>query len=1106
MRLKKLTINNIASIEHAEIDFSASPLSDERLFLITGETGSGKSTIIDCLCLALYGTTPRLKSGSKVKYENGNDKEITITDTKQLLRRGSVKADIELTFDDKNGVPYIATWSVHRSRNKADGAIQDVQRSLRTEEGYSPVVDKKGQTEVNKKVKELLELDTDQFFRTVVLAQGKFAEFLTCGNKEKSDLLEKMTGTEIYSQVGNKIHKVALDKSNRCTILRGQMEFITPLNEDQKAKINEEIRQHNHEHTIFEEQLKKATAMATWLSDKNEIEKKLTEEKGHLAEDQERTSTTAHREQEQMVNDWEASVAARHQLNEHQSAQGLIAKLQQKQPDIQKEFDELCAALRAAIADIEAKQHQIQELNADIAHEEPNKAMYESMERIRALMTQWYKNKKQLADYSRDLEKDKQQLPVVQEEVKRTFTTAQELGKSIAELQKQYEALNTSQIIKEKDALSKACQALGTLKVKHDAVADTEKSLESLKTKLAETQNTLTSVNATLDGKRALKDKVKESLDRQTGWNELLIQAQNTLHEGDTCPVCGSTITQVLVPRSESELEQLRAELRQAEADLTQTEGQIQAKEQLIGEYDKQITDGLNVLNTRHKERDVHWQATSLLLEQCGKKADVMTDKAQADLLISEIEAEVEQLNVKLENANELNKRIQDEQRHLTDANQNHHKADLRLSTLTKSIEQQTELIKRCKEETEGLSRVLDKLLVMSDWQTQAEADEQFIQQLQQATDRYQKTVKTVQELARQIELRRTALPAMERSKANLHELTDNGLKTDRVPEDLDKRWSDLEKRHLELNTQLKSARDTADRAQQVMSEHLAKLPSITLERLTELNRHNQEEVNSIKQAHQTLNNSIISTKAAIATLSSQQAELNGRKPDFNEENPERLETIIEEKQGALEGLRTSIAELKTQLKNDEDNCKRLGDSKKELEAAELEAQQWQDFDKALGGSEGSNFRTIAQSYILGELLASANEYLKHFNNRYELMAKPGSLLILVRDLIQGDLTSVNTLSGGESFMVSLALALALSNMSGKVFSVDTLFIDEGFGSLSPDYLDNVMETLNRLYDMGGRRVGIISHVEMLKERVATQIKVFRAPNNNTVSLVEVTH
>ena len=157
-----------------------------------------------------------------------------------------------------------------------------------------------------------------------------------------------------------------------------------------------------------------------------------------------------------------------------------------------------------------------------------------------------------------------------------------------------------------------------------------------------------------------------------------------------------------------------------------------------------------------------------------------------------------------------------------------------------------------------------------------------------------------------------------------------------------------------------------------------------------------------------------------------------------------------------------------------------------------------------LGSADGAKFRKIAQSYILGELLNSANGYLHYFNDRYELEASPGKLIILVRDLYQGDLTSVNTLSGGESFMVSLALALALSSTMGKIFTIDTIFIDEGFGSLSGNYLDNVIETLNRLYEMGGRRVGLISHVEALKERVTTQIQVYRDPKNNTVSRVSI--
>ena len=88
--------------------------------------------------------------------------------------------------------------------------------------------------------------------------------------------------------------------------------------------------------------------------------------------------------------------------------------------------------------------------------------------------------------------------------------------------------------------------------------------------------------------------------------------------------------------------------------------------------------------------------------------------------------------------------------------------------------------------------------------------------------------------------------------------------------------------------------------------------------------------------------------------------------------------------------------------------------------------------------------------------------------------------------------------------MVSLALALALSSTTGKMFSVDTLFIDEGFGSLSHNYIHKVMETLNRLYDMGGKRVGIISHVEQLKESVTAKIEVARDKKNTTVSRVTV--
>ena len=241
-----------------------------------------------------------------------------------------------------------------------------------------------------------------------------------------------------------------------------------------------------------------------------------------------------------------------------------------------------------------------------------------------------------------------------------------------------------------------------------------------------------------------------------------------------------------------------------------------------------------------------------------------------------------------------------------------------------------------------------------------------------------------------------------------------------------------------------------------------------------------------------------------IAGLDKRHQEIVANKPAFDEENREKLDKIIQTSQNHYQMLTEHIAELKALLKADEERQKEVGEKKEAMERAKAEFERWDELSSDLGDDKGKTFLAIAQSYLLGEMLNNANGYLRQFNNRYELEAKPGTLTILARDQLQGDLTSVNTLSGGESFMVSLALALALASTSGRIFSVDTLFIDEGFGSLSGDYLEKVMETLNRLYEIGGRRVGIISHVEALKGSVTTHIQVEPDQGNTTASRVTV--
>ena len=139
MRLQKLTIHNIASVEDAVIDFDSHPLAGSDVFLITGKTGSGKSTILDAICLALYSSTPRLKNTSMQGDVADGDKSIKINDPRQLMRRNTGEAYVELTFVGNNGIPYKSRWSVARAHNRVSGNLQAKKWAYRPADGLCPL-------------------------------------------------------------------------------------------------------------------------------------------------------------------------------------------------------------------------------------------------------------------------------------------------------------------------------------------------------------------------------------------------------------------------------------------------------------------------------------------------------------------------------------------------------------------------------------------------------------------------------------------------------------------------------------------------------------------------------------------------------------------------------------------------------------------------------------------------------------------------------------------------------------------------------------------------------------------------------------------------------
>lgn len=323
MKLKKLIIHNIASIKDALIDFSAEPLCSSDVFLITGKTGAGKSTILDAICLALYDNTPRFSSSNMEGKEkmgeskNGEDKTISIKDTRQLMRRNTADAFVQLTFTGTNGLEYEVIWSVERARKKLDGNLQGKKwelRNLSTGESLTK------SEPIKQAIKEAVGLDFEQFRRTTMLAQGEFSRFLNSKDDDKAAILEKITGMGIYAKVGKKIYEVMAQKKAIYEQKRQQVDGVETLTEEQVQEKNEQVQALENRIDTLQKQEHAQRVVLDWLNDASTLSDELSKATSAFTAANEQLHTDDFKQKERLVKSWNDTTAARLYLKNRNDA------------------------------------------------------------------------------------------------------------------------------------------------------------------------------------------------------------------------------------------------------------------------------------------------------------------------------------------------------------------------------------------------------------------------------------------------------------------------------------------------------------------------------------------------------------------------------------------------------------------------------------------------------------------------------------------------------------------------------------------------------------------------------------------------------------------
>lgn len=1049
--------------EKTEIDFQ----KGGDFFLISGDTGSGKSTIFDAMMFALYGEVST----------NGSGKE------NELLSQ---------FVDVRNDKPIVSlVFTAHQHGQEETYKITRTPRHIRPAKRTGAKQQEEGETaellmpdgsqypgklsETNRKIEELVGLTADQFRKVVMIAQGEFMDFLRAGSKEKTELLRDLLKTDYYYQLSERLKTLAKEKNTAAKTQRANMSFFAGRAVTEGLPEEDALALDRAKGTVIKAaeklQPEQVDTLAEVLSG---VCARLQLQQGELAQQQ----TAAQNDRDECMKRIEAAQPLMQRFKELEDAEktlqecaaqgdeiekkrGLIGKIRdawaiepkyQRMKDAQK-------ALTNAQTELAAKQQELPQLKqtaADAAalHQQMEKAQQDATAHESEVKT---KVKDALKTFDA-LEEAEKALRQAEEADAKAKADAESAKKALDDFKKQEDAWR-----KQEAELQGVEAAYEVCKQQNQQYRDLKKSLEDLHGNQKDVQEKARQAAAAKDAYASATQKYQRAQNEYDDYRLAFLNAQagllaRELAPGKPCPVCGA-----LEHPAPCQLTQENQQLNREQLERRRKAADDAAKAQ--EEKAKESESAQVKLTERQKAAE---EAEKKLVENAKNIRENVPMATAAD-----VEA---MLTAWLPELQSASKSVQAKVDALKKVRENLDGAKAEREKLEKAASTAQETAKSTavkKAEAEKTWNLHQEELSSNAYRTREDA----VAQRTQAREAKQKAESAASQAA---EKERQAQKAKTECRARIQQLD----------AEMPKKQADVE----EFNQQYQQtmAEKSLDEAQwQAMT---ANYDAEEPDRL-------QKEVSDFDQRK---------SKAEGQCATAQNAIAGREKP-----NMEQLNAAFEAAKAAWEKASAALKAAENLHSGNANVLKDLRDGREPLAEACKAANTAQHLSDVMAGTESGNrmnLETFVQRNYMEKILCDANRRFRDMSNgQFELKLIPvedagegknKGLDLEVYSIVTGKTRSVNTLSGGESFMAALSLALGMADQiqaATAAIHLDVMFIDEGFGSLS----DNARnEAVNILKEMAGkqRQIGIISHVSELKDEIENQLIVKKDDRGSYIS------